>query len=152
MVEVGDQVELHRPTVVTLRAVTVIVCVCVCVCVHSVAKSCLSLWDPMDCSLPGSSVHGISQVRILKWVAISFSRDHPRSGIKSSLLHWQADSLPPSYHVSPGDSHEKNTYQGLSPCPHPLPLLHPGRCSPARLVLYHCSFCQVMAPSPLWSS
>ena len=76
MVEVGDQVELHRPTVVTLRAVTVIVCVCVCV--HSVAKSCLSLWDPMDCSLPGSSVHGISQVKIPEWVAISFSRGFSR--------------------------------------------------------------------------
>ena len=32
------------------------------------------LWDPMGCSLWGSSVHGISQARILKWVAISFSR------------------------------------------------------------------------------
>ena len=40
-----------------------------------VAQSCLTLCDPMDCSLPGSSVHGISQARILKWVAISFSRD-----------------------------------------------------------------------------
>ena len=91
MVEVGDQVELYRPTVVTLRAVTVIVCMCVCV--RSVATSCLSLWDHMDCNLPGSSVHGISQARILEWVAISFSRDHPRSGIKSSLLHWQVDSF-----------------------------------------------------------
>ena len=42
---------------------------CVCVCVCSVAKSCLTLCDPMDCSPPGSSVHGISQVRILEWVA-----------------------------------------------------------------------------------
>ena len=32
-----------------------------------------SLWPPVDCSLPGSSVHGISQARILEWVAISFS-------------------------------------------------------------------------------
>ena len=31
-------------------------------------------WDPMDCSRPGSSVHGIFQARILEWVAISFSR------------------------------------------------------------------------------
>ena len=31
-------------------------------------------YDPMDCSPPGSSVHGISQARILEWVAISFSR------------------------------------------------------------------------------
>ena len=40
----------------------------------SVAKSCLTLCDPLDCSPPGSSVHGISQARTLEWVAISFSR------------------------------------------------------------------------------
>ena len=40
-----------------------------------VAQSCLTLCDPMDCSLPGSSIHGIFQTRILKWVAISFSRE-----------------------------------------------------------------------------
>ena len=39
-----------------------------------VAKSCLTLCSPMDCSLPGSSVHGILQARIPEWVAISFSR------------------------------------------------------------------------------
>ena len=39
-----------------------------------VAQSCPTLCDPMDCSPPGSSVHGILQARILKWVAISFSR------------------------------------------------------------------------------
>ena len=37
-------------------------------------KSCPTLFDPMDCSPPGSSVHGIFQARILEWVAISFSR------------------------------------------------------------------------------
>ena len=36
-------------------------------------QSCLTLCDPMDCSPPGSSVHGILQTRILEWVAISFS-------------------------------------------------------------------------------
>ena len=35
--------------------------------------SCVWLWDPMDCSLPGFSVHGILQARTLEWVAISFS-------------------------------------------------------------------------------
>ena len=39
-----------------------------------VAKSCLTFCDPVDCSPPGSSVHEISQARILEWVAISFSR------------------------------------------------------------------------------
>ena len=37
-----------------------------------VAQSCPTLCDPMDCSMPGSSVHGIFQARILEWVAISF--------------------------------------------------------------------------------
>ena len=50
--------------------------------------------DPMDCSLPGSSVHGILQARILEWVAISFSRgsSQPRNWTQSPAL--QADSLP----------------------------------------------------------
>ena len=43
-----------------------------------VAKSCPSLCDPMDYSLPGSSVYGISQARILEWIAISFFRGSSR--------------------------------------------------------------------------
>ena len=39
-----------------------------------ISQWCPSLCDPMDCSLPGSSVHGILQARILEWVAIPFSR------------------------------------------------------------------------------
>ena len=39
-----------------------------------VAQSCLTLCDPVDCSPPGSSIHGIHQARILEWVAVSFSR------------------------------------------------------------------------------
>ena len=38
-----------------------------------VAQSCPTLRDPMDCSLPGSSAHGIFQARVLEWVAIAFS-------------------------------------------------------------------------------
>ena len=55
-----------------------------------VAQSCLTLCGPMDCSLWGSSVHGIFQERALEWVAISFSRGSswPRSPA------WQADALP----------------------------------------------------------
>ena len=41
---------------------------------NEVAQSCPTLCDPVDCSPPGSSVHGILQARILEWVAISFSR------------------------------------------------------------------------------
>ena len=39
-----------------------------------VAQSCPTLCNPMDCSLPGSSIHGIFQAKILEWVVISFSR------------------------------------------------------------------------------
>ena len=38
-----------------------------------ITESCLTLSDPMDCSLLGSSIHGILQARILEWVAVSFS-------------------------------------------------------------------------------
>ena len=95
-------------------------CVCVCVCVracacvcecpraHTPAKLlqlCPTLCYPMDCSPPGSSVHGILQARILEWVAMtSFrgsSRTKDRTHISLTLLHWQAGSLPV---VLPGKS------------------------------------------------
>ena len=69
---------------------TMVLCVYVCVCFPKicssllylggknmnmkVAQSCPTLYGPLDYSLPGSSVHGIFQARILKWVAISYSR------------------------------------------------------------------------------
>ena len=43
-----------------------------------VVQSCLTLSDPMDCSLPGSSTHGIFQARVLEWVAIAFSMREKR--------------------------------------------------------------------------
>ena len=54
-----------------------------------VTKSCLTLFDPMDCSSPGFSVHGIFQARILEWVAISFSRgsSQPRDQTAWVYLH-----------------------------------------------------------------
>ena len=53
-----------------------------------VAQSCLTLSDPMDCSLPGSSVHGIFQTRILEWGSIAFSDDQPRQHIKKQRHHF----------------------------------------------------------------
>ena len=47
-----------------------------------VTQLCLTLRNPMDCSLPGSSPHGIFQARILEWVVISFSNHHPQSSVK----------------------------------------------------------------------
>ena len=69
-------------------------------CVHAWvhAQSCPTLCNPMDYSPPGSSVHGVFQARILKWVAISSTRGSfwPRNQTCiPGLLHWQADSLPP---------------------------------------------------------
>ena len=53
-----------------------------------VVQSCPTLCNPMDCSLPGSSVHGIFQARILEWVAISFSRrsSQPRDWTRVSHI------------------------------------------------------------------
>ena len=45
-----------------------------------VAQMCLTLCDPMDCSPPGSSVHGILQARVLEWIAIPISRRSSRPG------------------------------------------------------------------------
>ena len=45
-----------------------------------VSQSCLTLHDPMDCSLPSSSVHGIFQARVLEWGAIAFPKRHKRLG------------------------------------------------------------------------
>ena len=50
-----------------------------------VAESCLTLIDPMDWGPPGSSVHGVSQARILEWVAIFYS-NLPNSGIELMAL------------------------------------------------------------------
>ena len=63
--------EKRRPTVSS-------VCLCVHVCAYACmrvrAHLCLTLWDPVDCNLPGSPVHGIFPARIPEWVAISSSR------------------------------------------------------------------------------
>ena len=52
------------------------------------AQSCLTLCDPMDCSPPGSSLHGILQARVLEWIAVSFSRgsSQPRDRTRVSLI------------------------------------------------------------------
>ena len=63
----------------------------------SVAQLCPTLYSPVDCSLPGSSVHGISQAKILKRVAISYSRDLPNPEIEPTSLApllLQVESLP----------------------------------------------------------
>ena len=65
-----------------------------CVLTHSAVTLC----DPVDCSPPGSSVHGIFQARVLEWVAISYSRGSSQHILYLlHLLHWQAGSLPLSH-------------------------------------------------------
>ena len=70
--------------------------------ISEVAQSCPTLHDPMDCSLPGSSVHGILQARVLEWVAISFSnawkwkvKVKSVSHVWPSVTPWTAAFKPP---------------------------------------------------------
>ena len=51
-----------------------------------VAQSCLTLYDPMDCSPPGSSIHGIFPVRLLEWVAISSPRESSQPSIQTRVF------------------------------------------------------------------
>ena len=68
-------------------------------CLHAQSHSCvcvtLALWDPMDRSPPGSSAHGLSQARMLEWVAHFLLQGlFLTQGSNPHLLHWQMDSLP----------------------------------------------------------
>ena len=68
-----------------------------------VTQSCLTLCDPVDCSLPGSSIHGIFQARSLEWTAISFSRESfwPRDWTQVSRIASRLYCL--SHQGSPGN-------------------------------------------------
>ena len=73
-----------------------VVCVCVCARVHAHTQSHLTLYYPMDHSLPGCSVHGVFPARILDWVGIPFSRTSSRPRVEPTSSALQADSLPPA--------------------------------------------------------
>ena len=70
-----------------------------------VAKSCLTLCNLMGCRPPGSSVHGISQARILEWVATSFSRDSSQTRNRTQVscndrqirYHWATGEAPATW-------------------------------------------------------
>ena len=71
-----------------------------------VTQLCATLCDPMDCSLPGSSVHGILQARILEWIVISFSINALKARKKNKLQqnqlihhHLLPLSLPPPFNL-----------------------------------------------------
>ena len=74
-------------------------CKCMCTqCLCGISR----VHDPMDCSPPGFSVHGILQARILEWVAMPSSRGiFPTQGSNPHLLCWQVDSLPLSHQGIP---------------------------------------------------
>ena len=63
-----------------------------------VSQLCLTLSDPMDCSLPGSSIHGIFQARVLEWNAITFSAQMAKSHVNyfgsASLVAQRLKHLP----------------------------------------------------------
>ena len=108
-----------------------------------VTQSCLTLCDPMDCSAPGASVHGILQARILKWAAMPSSRrsSRPRDltcdlGIKSesltSSVYRQAGSLllmPPGKPAS--QHHSKTLDQGFQQ-DYCHTVWHSQRCPPLK--------------------
>ena len=57
-------------------------------------QSCPTLWDPRDCSLPRSSIHGILQARILVWISMPSSRGPSWSRGRTHVSSFQMDSLP----------------------------------------------------------
>ena len=100
----------HYPQIINFNKIW-ICCYCL------IAKLCLTLCDPMECSPPDSSVHGTSQARILKWIAISYCRGSswPKNWTHVSctgrwiLYHWatrEAHEYP-----SPHFKHSKRTQQ-----------------------------------------
>ena len=74
-----------------------------------VAQSCPTLCNPMDCSLPGFSVHGIFQARVLEWAAISFSRgsSQPRDQTLVSCIASRRFTVWATREVSPAQSNYK---------------------------------------------
>ena len=131
--------------------------VTVCVCVL-VAQSCLTLWDPLDCSPPGSSVHGMLQARTLEWVAMPFSRgsSRPRDRTRVSRIAggfftlwaaWEALRIFISWTSVPLQPH--------FPQPPPVlnlflqPLTHPAMSSEAGLGLLTARSQERVSPLPL---
>ena len=95
-----------------------------------VAQLCPTLWDPMDCSLPGSSVHGIFQARVLEWVTIAFSILPSISCQKRNSEVWWRSLLPghpnlPTQRLRESESESEVTQACPTLC-HPLDCSLPG--------------------------
>ena len=85
----GEWIPVHvwlNPFSVHLKTITTLLVRYCCCC--EVAQPCPTLCSPTDCSLPGSSVHGIFQTRILEWVAVSFSRGPSRPRDRTWVFHF----------------------------------------------------------------
>ena len=92
---------------------------------REVSQSCLTLCNPMDCSLPGFSIHGIFQARILEWVAISFSRRsfQPRDWTRVSRIVWRRFTV---WATREFTTREVCNYWNGWPIPSPRDLSNPG--------------------------
>ena len=116
--------------------------VCMCVCVYVLTciythihtqlymlcaesfQSCPTLCDPMDHSLPGSSVFGILQATTLEWISMPSSKgsSRPRDPVHIlRLLHWQVDFLPLVPPEKPFIFLSQSCFNGHLGCKHPLP-------------------------------
>ena len=105
-------------------------------------QSCLTLCDPMDCSLPNSSVCGILQARILEWVACPPPGDSPRSNLSLfSLLHWR-QVLHHQRHLGSPSSLAAAAAKSLQLC------LRPHRRQPTRLL---CPWAPLVSRQEHWS-
>ena len=119
-----------------------------------VAQSCPTLSDPMDCSLPGSSVHGIFQARVLEWGAIAFSDCHTSFSLFAEnflanpifiiytkmmfIIHTltclsekcitMKDSVQFSRSVVSYSLRPPDSQHARPPCPSPTPGVHPDSC------------------------
>ena len=89
-------------------------------CLYLAVQSCLTHCNPMDCSLPGSSVQGILQARILEWVAMPSSRGSSQPRYQTQVSHLAGRFFPL---WSPREAHEY--WSGL-PIPSPGDLPNPG--------------------------
>ena len=119
-----------------------------------VAQSCLILCDLMDCNLPGSSVHGIFQARIMEWVAFPSSRgsSQPRDWTQVSHIAgglftiWATREYAPhglqlllcissvqfSRSVVSNSLRPHESQHAKPPCPSPTPGVHPNSCPSSR--------------------
>ena len=90
-----------------------------------VTKSCPTLCDRMDCSAPGSPVHGISQARILEWVAIFFARGSSWPSIKPEALASPAHSSILAWRISWSEESGRLQSIGLKRVRHDWVTEHP---------------------------